>query len=328
MGLFSDNLDYKDLDALCIKVKRNVGDTTIELPVYVEVRISYVTWNNAKDVTIDDETVKDLKKSGRLAGAIKPIFERYITEEVNAHPEYAEEIFPNDFFGAPQLEFSEKRAKDIIDSRLFKEALTKVDDPDGFEEVKFEKIYGIALVGFKIWTVTSGLTIPYDISGIISEKSVLDGQEISAPESNTDSNGTVHDDADIEITPESADAKVHEKDEISRLQEEVLALEANCVQKQSEIQSAKNNLGMVLRSVSSLETKLKIDKMIVAKHDTTKELLSQCASEFKGISNKIDDLKLIQVEKEAQLENLKTSKIEYDTNLLYSIVKHTSDHLL
>lgn len=314
MGLFSDDLDYRDLDALCIKVKRTVADgATIELPLYVDARISFVTFPKAKEVIIEGSTVKDLKKSGKLLGAFKPIFEKYITDEVNVHPEYAEQIFPHDFYGEPRLEFNERHAKEHIGYQLFKKALTKIDNPNDFDEVKFEKIYGIAPVGFKIRDISCGVTMPYDISGIIGSEQLSDEKDAYV-------------EPDADTSPAPVGTQILEQEEIDRLRGEANALETKCAQKQSEIQSTKECLEKTLISIKSLEGQLKSYEDIIAQYGNdnghSQEALSKCSHEIEKADQALHDLELKRQEKQTLLADLKTKNGDEETDFLYSIIQH------
>ncbi|MBD5215522.1 MAG: hypothetical protein HDS78_03255 [Bacteroidales bacterium] len=295
MGLFSDNLDYKDFDGLTIKIKRTIGEATIELPICVEARISYVTWNNAKDITIDSITVKELKKNGNLLYAIKPTIEKYLADEINERSEYAEAIFPDDFFGEPKLEFCEKRAKELINSQLFKEALTKVDDPEGFDEVKFEKIYGIAPVGFKVWNVTSGVSVPYVYSGLVTVNAEAEntGEEVisdlKSPSINSTSELLVTelDKNQKETAPQKADEKEYNFNILSTEYEE---LKRKCDIQQVEIEKARRELAGRSRAKESLARTLSEKQLRFEQYERIPEQIAEVVTSIKNEASHITHL--------------------------------------
>lgn len=324
MGLFSDNLDYKGLDALCISVNRTIECTNIDIPLYVEARISYVTFYNAKEVKIGEVTVKELKKSGDLAYAIKPIFEKYVSEEVNLHPEYSEKIFQNDL---GELIYNEKNAINLIGSRLFKAALTKIWNPNGFDEVNFEKVYGIAPVGFKIWDIQCGLPLPCDISKLLNTSSVSIADEDSGIEVFATPEAEVASDPIIE-------SETHEDtSEILSLQEEISTIEAKFTEKQLEIQSVRDNLKKTISSANSLEEQLRKVEALIAIYGNEQAIYQKYIDEVENGVKYIKELKLENEKKQTILEDLKSRSAHEiipqseNDELLTSIIEHISFHL-
>ncbi len=219
----------------------------------------------------------------------------------------------------------------MINPGLFKEALTKIDNPNGFDEVKFETVFAIAPVGFKIRNVSSGVSIPYDYSALVqgNPDTVTDTDKIPDQESTISIGETSQLNApDDERIPEVEEEKDSEIDEISRLQEEVAALETKCTQKQRENQSAKESLENIVRSVASLEEQLSKDKALVAEFGLFQEKNNNYSKEIGTCKKRIHELELEQKEKQNQLETLKNQKVDVDSNLLYSIIKHMSGNLL
>lgn len=285
MGLFSDDLKYRDFDALCIQVKRKIGDLVVELPVYVDARISYVTWNNANDVILDGSSVKELKKSGRLTDVMKPIFEKYIAEAVNARSDYAQAIYPDDFFGETKIEFSEKRAKELIDSRLFKETLVKIKDPEGFDKVKFEKIYGISPVGYKVWNVTSGVCVPYDYTELVNGKDKIEitRKEVnSAPESHSkepidESVVVERDKGQVDLPQKTVDKEVP----LNLLSSEYEELKRKCELLRVEIGKYRMELDGRIRGKETLEKTLNERQALVAQYEQVPAQIAEIVTAIK-----------------------------------------------